>query len=388
MTAAFVILPKFINTIIFVRLNSDYLNTNEIGTELFAKCTNQIILYCQNRIDVDEAFDTKPHNGIKRANEAIDFCLYYQVIFERIMADRPAGFIVNQMAIFNYLNMFVQRLYDFIEICQGIIVFEHKNEVETFPSPFFGGIHGVEFESCCANAKVTFTRGLERIRGAETSFLDVHNYENGWPEQIKLYYTMVDNLEETIENLMKIVFADVGNVEEGIYALAGLFYYSMRPKLRAPYVKRAVQVWQMFEQEITNTNQMLLDQLNTRNSQVPRCAGRAFDLVTNSNRIARLKQLFEAAEWLPDYAYADRVSDVISLSSQITLNLTPSFHTLRPPVGLPSPIKNGSEHGRMGEKTVRKMVGSQSHRCHFQIESHADGPQRHTSGIVGVQHFR
>lgn len=314
---AFLIIPKFIQTIVYIRLYSDYYNTNEIGSELFAKLTNQIILYCQKRIDVIDAFNSKPHIGIKCANEAIDFCLYYQVIFRRIMGNRNDNFVVNESVIFNYLDIFVERLYNFIEINQGIMVFECKNEIQTFPNLFFGGIREVLFKQCCANIHVIFTKEMDRIRHVETNFLDVHNYENGWPEQIKCYHIMIENLEETIENLIKIVFADVATVEEGIHALAGLFYYSLRRKIRRPYVKHTIMIWQALEREIKNTNNLLLNQLKTRNSQVPRFAGRVSDLVTNNSRITSLKQLFESAEWLPEYAYADKVRSVPYLNKLI-----------------------------------------------------------------------
>lgn len=307
LTAASLKLPKFINMILFIKLSSDYLATNKIASDLFCKLTNQIILFCQKRINIQEAFAAKPTVGIKHANEAIDLCLYYKIIFERIAEKMLVQESLDVTAIFNYLNIFIQRLYDFIEICNGLIIFEQNNDVEVMPEPLFGGIRGKEFENCCLNIKTTFTIGMGRIRAAEANFLDVHNCENVWSAQIQKYHEMVRDLEERIENLIRNVFEDIGNVEEGIVALSSLYYYSLRPNIRAPYMKNTVKVWRMFAEEISITNKQLTEQIHIRNSQVGRFAGRASDLATNGKRIARIKQLFLQAEWMPEYAYAEKV---------------------------------------------------------------------------------
>lgn len=300
-------LAKLVNTIVFVKLNSAFLNSNEVVTELFSKLTNQLILFCQSKIDVEDILCAKPTKGITLANEAIDCCLYYKVIFSEILRDQIIEWELREEVIFNYLDMFVQRIYDFIEICQGMIVFEQKHDVEVIPRPLFGGVRGNELENICENVKIKFTAGLSDIRRAAATFLDVHNYENGWPEQIRMYYKMVNCLEETIVSLIRNVFSDVSNVDEGIDALCGLYYYSLRTNVKDDYMKKTVQVWIQFANEITKTNKQLLDLLHTRNSQVSKFAGRGSELRTNCLRISRIKKLFEEAEWLPDYAYSGKV---------------------------------------------------------------------------------
>lgn len=322
---AFSHLPKLIQMVLYI--NKKHLQTEHNASELFGMLSNEIIHYCQNRIDVREALNTKPTVGIKRANEAIDFCLYYKVIFEKIIEHANLALPLCENAIFNYLNLFMRRLHDLIEICQGIIIFERleeKDDIEldeledmTCDNEMrFGGIRGAEFELCCANIKANFTAGLQRIREAETNLLDIHNSENGWTEMIADYHRMVVTLEETIENLIKNVFMEVGNVEEGVEALGALYYYSLRPKIRAPYLRRTAQVWHMFDEEIHVTNRLLLDQLHCRNAQIGKYAGRASDLVSNRDRIARLRRIFEGAEWMPDYAYASKVGFIIIYQQQ------------------------------------------------------------------------
>lgn len=306
-TEAFSHLPKFIYTILYV--NKRYLNSQNDASDLFCKLSNQIILYCQNRINVREALTATPSAAIKKANEAIDLCLYYKVIFSRIIKHIKPPYELNENSIFNYMNLFIRRLHDLIEICQGIIIFEQKNEDSQMNNmdPCFGGIRGAEFAECCANIKANFTLGLRSIREADSNLLDIHNSENGWTQMIAGYKTMVGILEETIENLIKNVFTEVDNVEEGIEALGALYYYSLRPKIRIPYMRRTIDVWHKLHDEIHVTNRLLLEQLHTRNSQIGKYGGRASDLASNRDRIARIRRLFEQAEWLPDYAYAEKV---------------------------------------------------------------------------------
>lgn len=52
--------------------------------------------------------------------------------------------------------------------------------------------------------------------------------------------------------------------------------------------------------EIEVTNKLLQEQVTSRPSWMPQYAGRAIILKINLDRITRLKEFFDKAEWIPD----------------------------------------------------------------------------------------
>lgn len=50
-----------------------------------------------------------------------------------------------------------------------------------------------------------------------------------------------------------------------------------------------------------------MEQVNSRPSWMPQYAGRAIVLKINLDRITRLKEIFDKAEWMPDNSHSVKV---------------------------------------------------------------------------------
>lgn len=302
-------LKRVIHLIRVIWTEAKYFNTRDLITGLFRCVSNQIIIFCQGKIDVPALLADRPRDGLRIANLTIDCCLAYRLIYDEakrfhLARGHPYGWDIDEAAVFNHVDAFVTRLEDFIEICNAMIVFGRIDETEQIPAPLFGGIRGKEFETTCRLVEQKFQRGLLAVQNVSNHILDVHKIE--WYDDVAKYRLLIRELEEIVENLITNVFVAVTNVEEGLEALCSLYYFSKRANLRQAYIRKTSEVWQLFGAEIENTNKQLLEQVNTKRAWLPKLAGRAVSLRMNLDRMTRLRDLFVRAEWLPDNSHSVR----------------------------------------------------------------------------------
>lgn len=296
-------LKQIIHLMRVVWTRSKFFNTREHISSLFRSLSNQIIMLSQAKIDVAKVLNGRPREGLRIASLATDTCLAYRLIYDNlkefhINLNHPVGWDLDEAAIFNHVNAFVQRLEDLTEICNAMIVFGRIDETVEIPNPRFGGIRGPSFEETCMVLEQRFISGLVDVRNAGTLLLDVHKID--WYDDAGKYRLVIRDLEEIVENLISNVFVSVSNVEEGLEALCSLYYFSKRTNLRPAYLRKTSEVWNMLSRDIEDTNKMLLEQVNSRQAWMPRYAGRAVILKANLDRITRIKELFDKAEWLPE----------------------------------------------------------------------------------------
>lgn len=238
-------LKEIMHLMRYVWLESKYINTREFITNLFRSLSNQIIIFCQSRLDVNQILAGKPREGIKLANTTIDCCLAYRLIYDNVRdyhraRAHPLGWDLDEPAMFNHVDAFVQRLNDLIEICNAIIVFGRCDETAEIPAPLFGGTRGKEFERTCAELEFRFNKGIAEVRHVANNILDVHNSD--WYDDVAKYRLMIRDLEEIVENLISNVFLSISNVEEGIEALCSLYFFSVRQNLRPAYIRKTSDV--------------------------------------------------------------------------------------------------------------------------------------------------
>lgn len=296
-------LVNIMNLLRFIWEHSKFINTSEDITNLFRNLGNQIILFCQNKINIKIVLAGQPRFGIKMANLSIDCCIAYKILYDKVKVaheelNPELGWNLDYASIFNHLDAFIQRLYDLIEICETMIVFGRIDETQIIPEPQFGGNRAKEFEVTVRKVEKDFLQQLVLVDNSSNRILDVHN--NAWFLDVADFRALVKDLEEIVENLISNVFFNVCNVEEGLEALCSLFHFSSRKNLRPVYLRKTSDVWQMFIDEMAKTNKILVAEINQRLDWLPKFSGRALKLRTNMQRLTRIRNLFGRAEWLPE----------------------------------------------------------------------------------------
>lgn len=235
-------LPHIIYLIRVISLNSDYYNNKHNTERLFYYLSNEIIKFCISKVDLNKIFTGNPRFGIQICDMCIDCCcISYKLIFRRLkedfaLVDFKKTWLFDDSNIFNQINIFLQRLYDIIEICETIIVFGRIDETVTIPPLNFGCHNAPEFKFICSDIEQKFENGLKSIKNSSDMILNVHNRQ--WYNEITAFKSLIRSLEEVAESLMVNVFLSIDNIEEALDILTALYNFSKRKNLQNEYLRR------------------------------------------------------------------------------------------------------------------------------------------------------
>lgn len=298
-------LPRILNIIRFIWLNSNYINNSDFIMKLFRYVGNQIIHFCCRKIDVTAIFNGDAQKQIKIANMSIDCCIYYKVMYEKF-ANRENWTSLQNYLIFNHLDLFINRTYDFIEICESVIIFSRKNATDNQPQLQFGGDRGTEFEYVCQNIEARFSKAIAKIKQISHGILNIN--DKTWHKSVQEFREITTHLEENVDNLINNVFTCVENIEDGIYALACFQRFSTRNKLHKTLERKVATVWNLFADEITMTDIELGKESAENLSVLPAVSERIIQLNVNHRRLERLKLLLEQSNWLPESIDSEKIS--------------------------------------------------------------------------------
>uniref|UniRef100_A0A1I8MW68 Dynein axonemal heavy chain 2 n=1 Tax=Musca domestica TaxID=7370 RepID=A0A1I8MW68_MUSDO len=297
------VLPRIVNFIRYIWLNSPFYNRKDLITNLFRDVSNQIIRFCVSKTDVDKILQGNSRFGIRMCNMSVDCCLSYKLIYERMSKDlaqkQPnAGWDLDNAMIFNHVDAFIERLHDLIDICESMIVFARLDESDEIPKPRFGGTNGGEFEQTAERMETEFRQTLELLKSdSKDLILNVH--KNIWYEEVLKYRKTVQSLEETVQRLMASAFQRVCNIEEALEVLHAVLFYSYRSSIRKTYLGMVSEVWTMFVKEMESTVRSLMDRVKLHESWLNYYASRAVSYRINMERLQWLRDRLKNSEWLP-----------------------------------------------------------------------------------------
>lgn len=319
-----------INMIRSIWLRSQYYNTEAAITKLYRFVGNQIIHWCQHNINIADILSGHVVEGKHFMKCCIDCCNDYKTIYGKLSTmddESTIAWQLNETMIFNHIDTFVQRLYDCIEICDGIVIFGDGDLASGVSVTLqFGGDQSDEFDRTCEHIELQFKAALQRIVRVSNEILNVHNIE--WHDDIKAYRRVTTHLDAIVENLMTNVFLHVNGMKEGIYALACLHRYAERTKLSPSYCRHVECIWNMFAAEIATANRQLINQFTTddASSKLPKYAGRVIHLQSGRDHIKHLHSLLEQATFLSTTNVSEKIlTDYKQFMSAANANIQKQF---------------------------------------------------------------
>ncbi|XP_050668613.1 dynein axonemal heavy chain 2 [Leptidea sinapis] len=294
-------IPLIMNLFRFIWMESPYYNSETRITNLFKALSNQIIILCRNYIKLEDLFDGETKKALGEFSKCIDCCKKYREIYD-IMSEahseaKPGTWELDTGAIFNYIDSFVQRCFDMLDICNCMIIFGRIDEMEVINKPMFGGARGDQFEDKCDQIEHMFHDALDNVKSVSATILDVQ--APSWYDDILQFRTVIKDIEIIIENLVESVFEGVNHVEEAVIALYSLHNYSKRKSLKRIFKRKTAEVWAMFSDEVQEAKKDMVASRGQHPSDLPSFSGRAAVLRMRRNRLAYLKKVMtDASVWL------------------------------------------------------------------------------------------
>ncbi|XP_068632350.1 dynein axonemal heavy chain 2 [Battus philenor] len=317
--------PQIINLFRFIWMESPYYNSEARITNLFKALSNQIIILCKNYIQLDDLFEGHTKKALGEFSKCIDCCKKYREIYE-VMAEahnevQPDSWNLDTGAIFNYIDSFIQRCFDMLDVCNCMIIFGRIDEMEQINKPIFAGARGDQFEMKCDNIEKMFNCALGYVRRVSHTILDVQ--APSWYDDILQFRTTIKDIEIIIENLVESVFEGVNHVEEAVVALYSLHTYSKRQNLKRIFKRKTAQVWAMFSDEVQDTKKDMVANRGQYPSDLPSFAGRAVVLRMRRNKLAYLKNVMtDASVWMMKCSNSeDVIMHVNRLTSAIDVSI-------------------------------------------------------------------
>jgi hypothetical protein len=301
--------PKLQHIIYLIRvisLHSDYYNNKENTERLFIYLSNEIINYCKSKIDIRKILSGQPRFGIRICDMSIDCCLAYKLIFKKIVEqfayeDFRRSWMMDEAKIFSRVNIFIQRLYDIIEICESIIVFGRCDETGTIAPLKFGCHNAQEFMKICDDIQKKFDDGLLIIKQSLMTILDVNS--PSWYETISSFKKTIRALEGSVESLLVHAFINIDNVEEALDILTAMYNFSKRKSLQPEYMRKVEEMWNMFGEELIATNKEITQSEKQHLACLPQYAGKSLLLHIRVKKIERLKDMLVNAHYLPKVSH-------------------------------------------------------------------------------------
>ncbi|KAI5642765.1 dynein-1-beta heavy chain, flagellar inner arm I1 complex [Phthorimaea operculella] len=311
-------IPHILCLFRFIWKESPYYNSEARITNLFKALSNQIIILCRTYIKLDDLFDGNTKQAMGEFSKCIDCCKKYREIYD-VMAEahneeEPGSWELDTGSIFNYIDSFVQRCFDMLDVCNCMVIFGRIDELEDVPKPIFGGSHGDLFEKKCEQIEHMFHDALNNIKRVQFAILDVQ--APSWYDDILAFRTTIKDIEIIIENLVDSVFEDVNHVEEAVVALYSLNNYSKRKNLKRIFKRKTAEVWAMFSEEVQDAKKDMVVTRGQYPADLPSFAGRAIVLRMRKNRLMYLKKVMtDAAVWLMPCSNSE---DVIMHCNRLT----------------------------------------------------------------------
>ncbi|XP_043487243.1 dynein-1-beta heavy chain, flagellar inner arm I1 complex-like isoform X1 [Polistes fuscatus] len=295
------ILPKIIHLCRTIWLNSPFYNTTEKMANLFSALSNEIIIICGNFINLRQVFEGKTRASIEMFSECIRTCEdykknYFQISDAHITCTEHPWELEADY-IFRHINVFIERCQDMIVICEAMIDFARMDETTSILTPTFPGTKGKEHGRACQKIERLFFESLEKIEANSHKIFDVLHV--AWKNIMSIFRNEVRELEIIIENLVATVFVVMNNVQEGIENLRGFYNYMNREKLQELFNNKTMEVWKMFNDDIQQAKQDVLDKKEEYSSMTSYYSGRALALEQKANSLQATKKMMEDAEWLP-----------------------------------------------------------------------------------------
>lgn len=235
--------------ILFIWIESPFYSHKNNMEILCQALSSQIMEQCINYINLDIAFKDDPEIGIQMLEKCIFCCNIYKTIYDHIMTNITTyinsnkKWDINRKEVFNKIDIFQQRCYDIIEICEALTIFGRNGKIK-----LIGGPKGVNYETYWRKIEFLFYESLGEIITARNIIFTI--IKPVWVNKMKQFRYTILQLENMVINLINNIFKNIKNIEEGIEAIYALQKFKKRKNLQKILQNKWIQIWKIFSNEI------------------------------------------------------------------------------------------------------------------------------------------
>eukprot|EP01105_Mastigella_eilhardi_P001895 TRINITY_DN122_c1_g4_i2.p1 TRINITY_DN122_c1_g4~~TRINITY_DN122_c1_g4_i2.p1 ORF type:complete len:4382 (+),score=1298.66 TRINITY_DN122_c1_g4_i2:875-14020(+) len=252
-------LPKIIHCIRFIWSHSTSYKTPERILGLLTKVSNEIINRCRACINLQEIFDGDTDASTLLLQDSIKAGEGWKSLFVKTrdsmktagLGEQPWDF--EETSIFAYLDAFIKRCCDLIEICEGQIQFARKNGSATEKLPAFGGSVGPEITKRLTEIEIAFLKQIQQIKELPYDILDVKTTR--WHDDFNTFFKTIKELEVMMQNVIATAFETVSTVSTGVSLLEVFRHLAKSDAIVRTVEKRAADMYTKFLEDLTRVKE-------------------------------------------------------------------------------------------------------------------------------------
>jgi len=208
-------LPDILNAVRMIWSISRHYNTRERIVGLLRKVSNAIINRCVSQIDLSKIWEGNVLEVKSSLKDAIAAGRAWKDIFIEVEAvvngsDRPWKFQQeNRDFVFAYIETFVQRCWDLLQVCDAQLQFAPQTEL-----PSFGGTNGPEIQKGIKDIQASFKQlmsDLHNVHKTKYSLLNV-GMATQWHDDYNTFNNGVKDLEMMLSNVITLAFGSASSL--------------------------------------------------------------------------------------------------------------------------------------------------------------------------------
>ncbi|XP_011494445.1 PREDICTED: dynein-1-beta heavy chain, flagellar inner arm I1 complex [Ceratosolen solmsi marchali] len=242
-------MPRILHIIRYIWNESSHYNVSRNVERLLCSLSSYVVEVCINSIDLKLMF-----NDLRVCQEIVQTtltcCEIYSQIYDSIVRNCESSsdnWRVNKTIVFKCIEAFEQRCRDVCEICDVMKIYGSSNKIN------FGSTNGNYYETQYRRIKNDFIEIMNNMEISSDYTLNI--MELKWFQDMSNFRCEVDQLENTMKNLLNNLFQDVVSVDMGIEMLYTLFQLKERPSFNNILRNKWMEVWEMFSEEIRDCSE-------------------------------------------------------------------------------------------------------------------------------------
>ncbi|CAL1538804.1 unnamed protein product [Lymnaea stagnalis] len=303
------LLPKILNLIRMIWVNSDFYKTRERLTGILKKMSNEIIRRCSSEINLDNIFDGFVVSGKQSLNDCIDCCEEWKNIYDKTSKLHhkysTLGWLLDRSSIFAQVDAFIQRCKDMLEVCEAQFHFARQVDGAKAEMPHFPGQKGPEIVRSLLEIEAQFEKNLQQLRTQKKTILDVK--ATSWHDNYNKFRAGMKDLEVMMQNTISAAFDTVKTVEGGVEMLDVFMHLATREAVRRTIDKKTVEVYGLFNDELNAVKKELSNKDQALSPSHPKYAGSAHWSRLLKNRVQKSMNALDRAHFLPSIGSGEEV---------------------------------------------------------------------------------
>ncbi|CAG5134523.1 unnamed protein product, partial [Candidula unifasciata] len=303
------LLPKILNLIRMIWVNSDFFNSREKLTGILRKMSNEIIRRCCAEIDLDKIFEGYVVSGKQTLHECIECCEHWKAIYDRISKLHHKysnhGWLLDKSSIFAQVDAFIQRCKDMLEVCEAQFHFARQMDGNKLEMPQFAGQKGNEIIQSLMEIESQFEKYLFFLQSQKKNILDVK--AASWHDSYNRFRAGMKDLEVMMQNTICAAFDSVRTVVGAVEVLDVFMHLSSREAIRRTIDKKTVETFNLFNEELNAVKKELSSKKYALTPSHTKFSGSAHWARLLKNRVTRSMNALDQAHFLPQIGTGEEV---------------------------------------------------------------------------------